>query len=563
MPRCFRKSFLSCLALPFALSLGFAGQAAAQSDGCSFTNAGGFDKNVPSGLSGTTTTETREFFAGETLTVTITNASNSLFEIAGFASVFNGQTGTQTASATFLVTATYTVFSDLQAGFSDAQLRATCSFSSTSGGGSGTDAANAVGGNLDAIDAARPSNAPGDLPSRVGATDILVILPQSGPTDDEQDSENEQFNIFVAELERDLLNLGNAISSLGLDFTDEEELDRLVERYARSLHLFSVATSSAGQVAGINESAREILDAEKADIATLLRNLGFLTSRSDDLVRQIERVVATRLSVGLTDSDDLYAVPARRGGNAQPSLTGFLQQSDASNFTVGTKGVRLGDTEVYLWTDAQIGAIRGDLSRDGYLASFRVGVVTAVSPTTDLGFYASYLNAETSHANPNSSLEVQGFGFGAYLKNDLGNNFAGGLSVFYERSDNDTTVSGATASFDRTYIEVNAALEKIMQINEWRVVPSFNIGVVHSDRDGYTDSAATTVAALSETYARTNFGLSVGRTLEGVGGPTVARVDLTGSARIGVNLEDRSDRTFSTGSPQHRRRPSRSDCSGT
>jgi hypothetical protein len=100
------RNFVFGTAIAIGVSTGVltGGSAEAQSSlatGCTAVSGGALNQSVGPGGSGITAVLVESFAAGETITVTITNASNSLFDISGTTTLFSGEVGTLTRSYVF------------------------------------------------------------------------------------------------------------------------------------------------------------------------------------------------------------------------------------------------------------------------------------------------------------------------------------------------------------------------------------------------------------------------------------------------------------------------------
>ncbi len=176
---CGKLSILT-ITLGLLATIGIPDKAYAQgtSPGCSALSGGIFDQTVPAGGIGTTMSGSFNFNPGDDIRVRITDATNSLFLIDSN-TIFSGETGSQTKAFTVTTTGPLFIVSDIQGlPGSTASITTACKPGATGGtGGGGTttaaavDKAAAVDAAVDALDVARPSTKPGDLPSRFSSSE--------------------------------------------------------------------------------------------------------------------------------------------------------------------------------------------------------------------------------------------------------------------------------------------------------------------------------------------------------------------------------------------------------
>lgn len=150
--------------------------------GCLAVAGGELDQSVWSGGIGATIVLVESFAAGQTITVTITNASNSLFDISGTTTLFSGETGTLTRSYVFLLAATVMLLADIQAKVSSgATISSTCSGKGspptpTPTPATPSDTDTAVNSGMDPVDQGRPGIGLNDLPSCQQKNNRLVKI---------------------------------------------------------------------------------------------------------------------------------------------------------------------------------------------------------------------------------------------------------------------------------------------------------------------------------------------------------------------------------------------------
>ena len=229
--------------------------------------------------------------------------------------------------------------------------------------------------------------------------------------------------------------------------------------------------------------------------------------------------------------------------NASPlSLT----TTDGETLRFSTQALETDNGDMWFWTRGRIGLITGERFTDGYFGNVQVGFVQALNPAVDIGFYGSILSATSTQAAPALKLDTTGLGAGVYTMFSLGTTFQGGLSAFYERSDNTASLGGVTGNFDRDYLTFDATLERPFTFDMLTVVPGLTAGVEHSHRGAYTDSAGNSFASLSETRFSAGTWLDVSRTFE-VNRGNIRSITPSGEVGVGVNMQTRADRSVTNG----------------
>ncbi len=188
---CCGKLSILTVTLGLLTTIGIPNKVYAQSTspGCSALAGGVFDQTVPAGGIGTTMSGSFNFNAGDDIRVRITDATNSLFLIDSN-TIFSGETGSQTKAFTVTTTGPLFIVSDIQGlPGSTASITTACKPGATGGtGGGGTttaaavDKAAAVDAAVDALDVARPSTKPGDLPSRFSSSEPVSYTHLTLPT---------------------------------------------------------------------------------------------------------------------------------------------------------------------------------------------------------------------------------------------------------------------------------------------------------------------------------------------------------------------------------------------
>jgi hypothetical protein len=554
------RNFVFGTAIAIGVSTGVltGGSAEAQSSlstGCTAVSGGALNQSVGPGGSGITAVLVESFAAGETITVTITNASNSLFDISGTTTLFSGEVGTLTRSYVFLFAATFTLLSDIQAAASvGATISATCSGTSTPPPSTPTptptpatpsDTDAAVNSGMDAIDAGRPSTGPNELPSWQQKNNRLVKL-------------------------RDRI----AVVEENLEENDKERakrLERIEVRYPKDLGIdpesIAFQRAIAEYVFFIDQQgfrpSFETVEKAKTKVGNILRKLATdaaASGRTKNSPEKIEELITgfllnlevigvingaeKALNARLSDLKIEARIEAENQGVSSRSAVDFTGSTDR-NLRFSSKNIDLGGNgSTQLWLDGQYSILSGSADRDGHVASVRVGLVQTVNPNIDLGFYVSYLSAQTTQTGPGSEIESEGIGFGAYSKFEFSNGVVGGVSVFHEESDNVSIIGGATGHFNRSYTSFEASIEHSYLVSGWRITPAFTVGSVTSARSGFTDNTGAVVSALTETYSTATAEVDFVRTF-GVDWNSVEEVTVFGG--LAANYHDQTDRVFANG----------------
>jgi hypothetical protein len=531
-------------------------QAQVSAAGCSAGQSGVFNQTVGTGGSGTTVTRTLAFASGGTITVTIVGASNSLFDITGVTTLFSGETGNQTRSHTFTSATTATVSADIRAGGTGpAGISATCS-SATSGSSTGTtstpavtptpesgrsktvgpsaeDKAVVVDSGSDALDRGRPSTSPAALPDFLEYKERKAI---------ERIVEARVDAARIREEREDEIH-SNA-NDLGIPDG--------VHNFALQLALsqFYQDTQNGMPVQQAEDILAERVYRLAQDVPVDARDPKYT---DESLRKGVSRAIASHAGfiaiangrAAFTVANEVQLSPEGQSA-LDRALTTSVESALANNFVMSTQSRGLdnfGNTQ--LWARGAFSRLGGAGDRDGRTSNLMLGFVHRLENNVNVGGFVSFLNGHTTQATPATRLETKGFGFGAYTKFDLGRDLRGGLSVFHERSDNDTTIAGATGSYDRRYSTIDAEISRTFDTAGWTLTPSARIGYVMSDRDGYTDSTGTVVAGRKDSYTSASAALGFSRGVEAQFG--ARSLDMTIFGTLAIDYWDIKDRVLTTG----------------
>lgn len=145
------------------------------------------------------------------------------------------------------------------------------------------------------------------------------------------------------------------------------------------------------------------------------------------------------------------------------------------------------------WTfgrDNQAGA-----DRDSDIGLITSGIGYQVNPDTNVGVMTLYRAASVDSTALASSLDVDGYGIGAFISRRFGERYTLTSLLFYEHGNNDVVLGGPTGTFDTSKIEFAGRLSGTWYTHGYAITPSVTISYQHISRDAFTDSAANFFAS--------------------------------------------------------------------
>lgn len=541
----------ACCAAVFGV-FGWASSATAQvaaSAGCNAINGGVFNQAPASGI-GVTIAQTFELNAGETITVTITNATNSL-AVVGANVIFAGDVGSLSRSLTIIATGNFFIQSDIQGAGSS--IAWSCAAGNNGGGGDAEAAEvqneEATGANVNK--GAQISTQAGALPSTLGlvetapqrtlqnevedhrqflletlvpARDATIVLLRDkflpllvGDTSEGADKVRAFYQTMLFRLEDaggDPVEILDAFSAIASILYVERPKPIPVDLSKRLFGLVTVAAADIYDALGLADP-QSIRDEGKSSRELDIDSVYRVLTDYKDRLKKLEET-ETEKSFGHGEGEQILF---SSGG---PGQVTFAIDSDmlfdlGNLASLGENGVNLSTAprDYKFWARGRITVLDGNRNGvDGEAGEVMFGVVSKINQRAEVGAFAGFFSSDLTTNTLGMDIETSALKLGLYGNMLIGDGLRAGLSGSYQRGDVDTARGAATSDYGFDAFDLSASLSGAFAMESWVVSPSVSATLSHRSDDAHTDSGGLFVAAENRTDGTLTGAFTVSRTFQ-------------------------------------------------
>lgn len=215
-----------------------------------------------------------------------------------------------------------------------------------------------------------------------------------------------------------------------------------------------------------------------------------------------------KFSVGL----QALAARARAREAERASKLGFSSGTQDGGYRPQSRWVTSFSGRYVDFDDDQVNA-----DRSGHLWYVTSALGYRLSEDTTVGVFTRYRQGEVDSVALNSSLDATLWGGGVYLATTLGGGMRFIGAALYEVGDSDSTIAGATGSFDSETVTLEASLDRRITFGPNWIEPQLQLLYNSQDNDGFTDSLGNRIDGSTQELGRVSFGPRIGTSWGGNG----------------------------------------------